>query len=414
MAIEKRTWKNADGSLGTSWRVTIGSGKNRETATFERKKEADDYVAGAKVNIKKGIHLAPSKSPTVKEAGKSWIEACEANNLEQTSIDAYQNHLDLHIYPYLGEFKLASLTIAVVRQWQDDLKTGKPAPGQEAAERRSADMVKRCTGSLGALLADAMERGHVAQNVVRNLKANRRRGKERQAERRIKGKLVVGVDIPTPEEIKAILAVAEDDKTLLLVFIRCGLRSSEIRGLRWSDIDLDRALLHVRQRADRYNAIGAPKSEAGDRSIPIPPSTLAALREWKLRCPRRANGELHYVFPNGAGNVENRGNIVNRRWHPVQVRAGVTVPVLDVKGKQVRGPDGKRIVAAKYTGLHALRHYFASWCINPPPAGLGLPPKAVQERLGHSSITMTMDTYGHLFPRGNESDALAAAESEYG
>jgi len=64
--------------------------------------------------------------------------------------------------------------------------------------------------------------------------------------------------------------------------------------------------------------------------------------------------------------------------------------------------------------LHALRHYFASWCINPPPEGLRLPPKAVQERLGHSSITMTMDTYGHLFPRGNESDALAAAESEYG
>jgi integrase len=63
MAIEKRTWKNADGSIGMSWRVTIGSGKNRETATFERKKDADDYVASAKVNIKKGIHLAPAGGP---------------------------------------------------------------------------------------------------------------------------------------------------------------------------------------------------------------------------------------------------------------------------------------------------------------------------------------------------------------
>lgn len=66
---------------------------------------------------------------------------------------------------------------------------------------------------------------------------------------------------------------------------------------------------------------------------------------------------------------------------------------------------------AKYTGLHALRHFFASWCINlPKHGGLGLPPKVVQERMGHSSITMTMDVYGHLFPATDDSDALAAAE----
>jgi hypothetical protein len=53
-------------------------------------------------------------------------------------------------------------------------------------------------------------------------------------------------------------------------------------------------------------------------------------------------------------------------------------------------------MAAKYTGLHSLRHFFASWCINQPQmGGLGLPPKVVQERMGHSSITMTMEVYGH-------------------
>jgi integrase len=67
---------------------------------------------------------------------------------------------------------------------------------------------------------------------------------------------------------------------------------------------------------------------------------------------------------------------------------------------------------AKYTGLHCLRHFYASWCINPvEQGGLELPPKVVQERLGHSSITMTYDRYGHLFPRGDDSEALAAAES---
>ena len=78
----------------------------------------------------------------------------------------------------------------------------------------------------------------------------------------------------------------------------------------------------------------------------------------------------------------------------MQVAAGVT-------------KDGE----AKYTGLHALRHFYASWCINRrSDGGLELPPKVVQERLGHSSIVMRMDVYGHLFPRGDDGAELAAAE----
>jgi len=75
--------------------------------------------------------------------------------------------------------------------------------------------------------------------------------------------------------------------------------------------------------------------------------------------------------------------------------------------------EGRTIMAAKYTGLHSLRHFFASWCINQPQhGGLGLPPKVVHERMGNSSITMTMDVYGHLFPSTNDSDALAMAKEK--
>ena len=237
----------------------------------------------------------------------------------------------------------------------------------------------------------------MATNVVRSLKANRRRGKDRQAERRQNGKLVVGVDIPTPAEIDAILGAVEGRwRPLLLVAIRCGLRASELRGLRWEDVDFKRGELHVRQRADKYNAIGRPKSDAGDRTVPIPPSTVNALREWRLACPK---GELGLVFPNGAGNVESHPNIVQRGLAPTLVKAGV----VDAKGD------------AKYTGLHALRHYFASWCINrKADGGLELPLKVVQARLGHSSITLTADRYAHLFPRGDDSAELAAAEGRNG
>jgi integrase len=277
-------------------------------------------------------------------------------------------------------------------------------------------MVKRVTGSFGALLADAQERGHVGQNVVRSLRANRKRGKERKAERRAKGKLKIGVDIPTPEEIDALLGAATGLRwrAFFLTTARCGLRASELRGLRWIDIDFKKGELHVRQRADAYNEIGNPKSEDGERTIPIPPTTLQALREWKLACPRR-DGELHFVFPNGSGNVEAHSNIITRGLIPTWRMAGVTAPVVDDEGKPARDEKGKPVVTAKYTGLHALRHFFASWCVNRrADGGLELPLKIVSERLGHSNIAITADLYSHLFPRGDDAAELAAAEGKFG
>ena len=86
------------------------------------------------------------------------------------------------------------------------------------------------------------------------------------------------------------------------------------------------------------------------------------------------------------------------------VAAGVVVP-----GKKLDA-DGHPIPVAKYTGLHALRHFYASWLINrKEDGGLGLAPKMVQERLGHASIVMTMDVYGHLFPRNDDDAEFAAA-----
>ena len=88
-------------------------------------------------------------------------------------------------------------------------------------------------------------------------------------------------------------------------------------------------------------------------------------------------------------------NIIRRILWPVQIAAGV----VSKKG------------AAKYPGMHAFRHFYASWCINrEKDGGLELPMKTVQQRLGHSSILMTSDVYGHLFPRGDDGSELAAAE----
>lgn len=210
-------------------------------------------------------------------------------------------------------------------------------------------------------------------------------------------------------------------RPILITAVFSGLRSSELRGLRWQDVDFGRREITVRQRVDEYGVIGPPKSEAGERTVPIPPIAINTLKEWKLACPRRKTGlvddngkevmELHYVFPNGSGNTESHGNVINRGLIPAMVKAGIAVPKLDKARNIVRDKDGNAVLTGKYTGLHALRHFYASWLMNRPQnGGLGLPLKDVQERMGHSSITMTADTYGHLFKADDNGDEMAAAE----
>jgi integrase len=401
MSVRKRAWTTSKGVEKEAWVVDyVDQAGKRHLKTFAKKKAADNFEAMANVEVRAGIHTADSESITVAKAGKLWIETCERSGLERATVDSYRQHLRLHIEPYLGRLKLSQLSAPAVREFEDKLARGDMPEGADS-QPRSPAMVRHVRVSLSALIGDAQERGLVSRNVVRELRRSRKRGKERQAEKRQKGKLKVGVDIPAREEIKAIVEAAKGRwRPILLTAIFTGLRASELRGLRWADVDFDKRELHVRQRADRYHAIGKPKTDAGERTVPLTPIVVNTLREWKLGCPK---GDLGLVFPTGAGRVEAHSNIVHRGLAPALVAAGVAV--------RETGSGGKPIMRAKYTGLHALRHFYASWCINRrADGGLELPAKVVQERLGHSSITMTLDVYGHLFPRGDDSAELEAAE----
>jgi integrase len=391
MSVRKRTWKSPSGEPREAWVVDyVDQNGARHLKTFEKKRDADAHHAIVGVAVRAGTHTADSKSVTVAKAAELWLASCDAAGLERSSLEVYRQHVDLRIVPILGALRLSQLTVALVCGFEDRL----------AADGCSQSMVRNTRKLLGALIADAQERGLVAQNVVRSLRTTRR-GKDARHDRRHRRRLKVGLDIPAPDEMRAIVAaLAEIEEAprfrpLLLTAIFTGLRASELRGLRWDDVDLKRGELHVRQRADRYNKIGRPKSEAGERVVPLPPILVAVLREHRLACP---NGELGLAFPNSRGTVDYRHLIVARGFWPAQIAAGV----VDQHG------------GAKYKGLHALRHFYASWCINRRvDGGLELPLKVVQARLGHASIQMTADTYGHLFPRGDDGSELAAAERAF-
>jgi integrase len=370
MSVRKRAWTTRNGEPREAWIVDyFDQDGDRHIETFERKKDADARHATVKVDIRQGVHTAPSKSITVAEAAEAWIKRVEADGRERATVREYRQHVDLHITPRIGRAKLAHLTAAKVEAFRDDLLA-----------KLSRQLARKVLTSFKSLLK-AAKFAHVAAGV--SIKSGKR---ER--------KLEVGIDIPTAGEIKRLIEAAKDDlkrRTLLLTAALTGLRASELRGLRWAaDVDLKHGELHVRQRADRFNAIGAPKSHSSVRTVPLDADVLIpALKQWRLACPK---GEGDLVFPTAAGKVEHHKNMLEG-LAPVMVAAGV----VDKAGKP------------KYA-LHAFRHFFASWCINRKAAGgRELPPKDVQTLLGHSSIVMTLDRYGHLFPRGDDRAELAAS-----
>ena len=386
MSVRRRSWQSK-GETKTAWVVDYCDQRGRRhIKTFAQRRNADAFHSKVAVDVSAGIHTPDRESITVAAAGELWMHDRDAAGLERTTLMNYRALLDCHLAPAIGMTRLSQLTVPSVRAFEDRLRA-----------KHSPTLVRAIIGALGAIIDDAQERGLVAQNVVRSLRSRRlrRRGRDARIERRRKGKLKIGVDIPAPDEMRAIIAALNDAhrwRPLILTAIFTGLRSCELRGLRWSDVDLKCGELHVCQRADALNKIGPPKSEAGERTVPLPPMVVQALREWRLVCPK---GELDLVFPGPRGCVQTRFIIVDQGFHPAQIAAGV----VDQHG------------GAKYKGLHTLRHFYASWCINrKADGGLELPAKVVQERLGHSSILMTMDTYGHLFPRGDDGAELANAE----
>ena len=373
--VRRRTWKSS-GEMKTAWIADFfdQEGK-RHIKTCKTKKEADGFLVQARHEIARGLYTPENASITVAEAAKLWIQKGELEKLERSTLRQYSNHVKLHINPLIGGVKLARLPTPAIEAFRDEL-----------LKKRSRAMARKVLASLKSILSEAQRRGLVARNAAQPVKVEMRK--------RDHGKLAAGRDIPSKKEVQTMLAMADGRwRPLLITAIFTGMRSSELRGLTWVDVDFEQKVIHVRQRADHWGEIGAPKSAAGDRKIPMSPMVANALKEWRLACPRAMAGEegpegrLWLVFPNGNGNVENHANIANRGFYALQIAAGI----VDQAGR------------AKY-GMHALPHFFASWAIE-----RGFSPKRVQTLLGHSSIQMTFDVYGHLFPSLEDDHAKFAA-----
>jgi integrase len=383
MAIRKRQWIAPDGAAKQAWLVDYRdqAGKRR-AKQFAKKKDAEAWLTTAAYQVSQGTHTPDSQTITIAKAADLWLARGKREKLEASTLAAYDQHVRLHIAPMCGDRKLSQITRPMAEGWRDNLM-----------EKLSRPMATRVLRSLAAIVNEAQGRGYVAQNVIAGVKVRRAK--------REKPKAV----IPTKPQLKAILDAAKTSTEpmahpLALIVIFAGLRASELRGLPWRCIDLNAATVTVEQRADLKNVIGPPKSEAGYRTIPLPASAITALKTWKLACPA-SDDDL--VFPSVAKRVMTHRYMSLNIMGAIQIAAGVADAATDDDGKPVLDTHDQPVMQARY-GLHDFRHAAASLWIEQR-----VNPKRVQKWMGHGSIQVTFDTYGHLFDQADQDSAVASA-----
>lgn len=372
-SIRKDPKKRKDGSQ--SWVLDLSSNGVREQRRYPRKADAVAAKEQAEKAHHGGGYVPLSASPTVKEAAKVFVTHRETvAGLEKSSIKLYRSIIDRIINPALGEYRLSEVDTPAVGRFLENLI--------EQGTGRAT--VKTARTVLGMVFKHAMQLGVTPANPV---SAYRLPSAKRKKSR---------VEVPAMTDVSALLETAKGSGDysypMLMVMVFAGLRISEARGLRGCDIDLAAGLIHVRQRISiGFEEAGTPKSEAGNRTIPIGPQAVAVLREWMLQ---RKPTEADLLFPDPEGDPYTYGKL--RVWfRNLQQEADVMV-------QTGRDDEGRPVLEPKLT-FHSCRHFAASRWI-----AAKVSDKQLQTWCGHASIQTTYDIYGHLLVGADDHSALAA------
>jgi integrase len=362
-SIRKRTLPSGKSAWLVDFKDANGKRRARQ---FQTKRDADTFMVTARAEVASGTYVHDSDANTVKEATKAWLAHCvlrrdSGRRMERATFQDYEAKIRLHVLDAevgIGAIKLSRLTRKVVNAFRDRLLEG----------GRSESQTRKILSVLSLVIKHAQDDGHISQNPVQGVRVIR------------SSRVTAKVRIPTKDEVRQLIdAAPEAFKPLLKVTAICGLRASETRGLQWEDIDFGNSLVRVRRRADAFNELGETKSDAGSRSIPMGPMVSNALRRWRLTCPPSSIG---LVFPTKRGMIQSHSNILKRHFKPLCRKVGI-----DLR-------------------WHDLRHFAVSLWIEQ-----GFTIKEIMTFAGHSSVQMTMDRYGHLFPSPDHQRGMAEVES---
>lgn len=384
-SIAPREWTNKGGSVTKKWalRWTDGEGRHR-SKQFDLKRDAESWRNDLYGGVTGGTNR------TVLALARNYLADFEtlvdSGDREWATYRMYRSHVERHIAEApIARTKLSDLDGPRCKEFAEWLE-----------QNRNEKMRKNVWARFKALLDRGVAIGWLKHNMAKSIKV---RGSDHRGD---EDDLV---DIPPKEWIRTLIETAGcyDNTGRASAFVHVllfpALRISELRGLRLPWVELGRNTgIKVRERADEAGKLGKCKSKAAIRDVPIGPSTVTAIKRWKLACPK---SDEHLLFPNGAGNVESYANFWNRLWVPLMKEAGLANVELE---EAKEGEEPKETVRPWFTP-HALRHAGISLWIEEA----GLTPKQVQKRAGHASITTTMNIYGHLWRNHDEENSAALA-----
>ena len=366
---EGTVYRREDGRWEAAAYVMTSDGTRRRVRVYgSTQEEAADRRANLIANDRRG--LPAETSDRVRDYLLHWLEHVAQPQLRPRTYEAYARCVHRHVLPALGAKRLRLLTPADVR----GVLNAKLAAGL------SPRTVQYIRAVLRSALSQAMRDGLVQRNVAGLVKPPRAARHE--------------VTALSYDEARGLLRTAKDDRlyALWVVAISLGLRRSELLGLTWAGVDLDRKTLRVARGVQRVGGqlvIGELKSERSHRTLPLPEVTAEALRNHRTR---QAQERLRAVYwePNDlvfctqlGGPIEPRN--VNRSFRSLLIRSKVRVDIDRDAAGNVRFTTKLR--------LHDLRHSCASFLL-----AQGQSPRVVMEILGHSGIAITMNTYAHVLP----------------
>lgn len=279
---EGSIWKRGDGRWSGSYFVpTPAGGRIRRYVYGATREEVHGKLVDLMSQVRKGLPVASTRQ-TVADYLETWLAEVAARRVRPNTLAGYRTNIRQHLVPRIGRRKLAALTARDVRRMLDECR-------QAGLSERS---VRYVHATLRAALEDAVREDLVPRNVARLVRLST----PARAETRVL----------SAEEGKTLIRATKKDRlwAALVVLLLLGLRRSELLGLRWQDIDLNRGVLHVRQglhRLDGELRFLQPKTARSRRSVPLPSLCVDALRDHhakqeKERASARAWADNSLVF----------------------------------------------------------------------------------------------------------------------
>lgn len=359
----------------------------KDPATGDTKRKKLKGTAKKAESLKKGQKwleelegglLPDADKTTLWEWLERWLKDYAKPTLRVKSYDKYEGCLRCYVKKYLGHVQIRKLKSPDIQRLINKLLT----EGGKDGKGISTSTVKATRRYLSMALEQAVKVGILTRNVVKDT---------------IPPKLIKKEIHPlTKEQAMALIAVAKTRGQLphivILLALSTGMRLGEIFGLQWDCVDLEKGTIFIRRAliTGRKLKIGEwlqdPKTQKSKRQIPLPTEVAEELRRykaWQAEYIAQLGNKYennNFVVANMFGRPVDTSNFTTRHFKSMLLEAGIDRSVK----------------------FHDLRHTHATLLLLE-----GINPKIVQERLGHSTVTMTLDTYSHLLPDMQDSAVKA-------